>query len=101
MGMLLDSRYAVEIGMLAAADFERVRTVLVDLGLPRWDERLAQPGAQGRPAVLEGLEDFREHLVGELTVTLLRGIGQGVEVNEMDEGAILRSLAWMRENAGR
>ena len=41
-------------------------------------------GANGEWAVLEGLKDFQEHLGGELTVTLLGGIGVGVEVHEID-----------------
>ena len=34
--------------------------------------------------MLAGLEEFREHLGGELTITLLKEIGQGVEVHEMN-----------------
>jgi 3-dehydroquinate synthase len=49
--------------------------------------------------VLEGLREFREHLGGELTITLLSGIGAGVEVHEMDEGKVLESIAWLKERA--
>jgi 3-dehydroquinate synthase len=42
--------------------------------------------------VLAGLEEFREHLGGELTITLLRGIGQGVEVHDMDVPTVLESI---------
>ena len=34
--------------------------------------------------VLDGLEEFREHLGGELTITLLKDIGKGFEVHEMN-----------------
>ena len=37
--------------------------------------------------ILDGIEEFREHLGGELTVTLLRGIGRGEEVHSLDGGA--------------
>ena len=97
MGMLLDSRYALETGLLGAADFERIHRILAALGLPLWHDQLLAPGRGGdRPALLDGLEDFREHLGGELTVTLLRGIGRGVEVHEMDEPTIVKALDWMR-----
>jgi 3-dehydroquinate synthase len=33
--------------------------------------------------VFQGLEEFREHLGGMLTLTLLKGIGQSVEVHEI------------------
>ena len=34
--------------------------------------------------VLDGLEEFREHLGGELTITLINGIGQKMDVHEID-----------------
>jgi 3-dehydroquinate synthase len=42
--------------------------------------------------VLEGLEEFREHLGGELTITLLSEIGRGVEVHAMDLGDVNKAL---------
>jgi 3-dehydroquinate synthase len=99
LGMLLDSRYALKKGLLAAADFERIAHVLRSLGLPQWHDQLVAPAEGGRgnrPALLGGLEDFREHLGGELTITLVSGVGKAVEVHEMDEALILEALDWMR-----
>ena len=95
MGMLLDSRYALEVGLLPEPEFTRIHRVLRALGLPLWHDTLKAPGRRGAPALLDGLDDFREHLGGELTVTLVRGLGSAVEVNEMDPTAILRALDWM------
>jgi 3-dehydroquinate synthase len=97
MGMLLDSRYAMQVGLLAQPDFTRIHRTLQALGLPLWHDALAAPGPRGEPAVLEGLEDFREHLGGELTITLPCGPGRAVDVTEMDRAEILRALHWMRE----
>ncbi len=96
IGMLLDSRYAFLQGMLAETDFDRISRVLAALGLPRWHDQLVAPGRASGPALLDGLEDFREHLGGELTVTLVSGIGRAVEVHEMHEPSILAALDWMR-----
>jgi 3-dehydroquinate synthase len=106
IGMLLDSRYALMKGLLTSADFERIRGVIAALGLPQWHEGLLTEGRGPRnghptppaviPAILGGLEDFREHLGGELTVTLVCGIGRAVEVHEMDEPTVLEALDWMR-----
>jgi len=41
---------------------------------------------------LEGLEEFREHLGGELTITLLKDIGQAVEVSEMNLPKVLNAI---------
>jgi hypothetical protein len=42
---------------------------------------------------------FPEHLGGELTVTLLGGIGRPLEVHEMDAALVERAIAWMRASA--
>ena len=49
--------------------------------------------------MLQGLIDFREHLGGELTITLLDRIGVGIEVHEMSEKHIIASIEWLRERA--
>jgi len=47
--------------------------------------------------VLQGLRDFREHLGGELTITLLAEIGTGLEVHEMDEALVAEAIAWLKQ----
>ena len=66
------------------------------LGLPRWHDALAIRAGGGRLAVLDGLDEFREHLGGDLTVTLVRGIGQALEVHDMDGALVEKAIAWMR-----
>jgi 3-dehydroquinate synthase len=96
IGIVLDSRYSFLAGLLPEEDFERIHHVIGRLGLPRWHDALAIPGAGGRPLVLEGLDEFREHLGGDLTITLLRGIGQALDVHQMDGALIEKALGWMR-----
>jgi 3-dehydroquinate synthase len=99
LGVLLDSRYSLQVGLLPEGDFERIFALLSKLGLPLWHEALVSERPDGRLAVLDGLEEFREHLGGALTVTLLGGIGRGLEVQEMHESAILAAIGWMRDRA--
>jgi len=96
IGIALDSRYSVQVGMLAAGAEERIFSLLKKLGFYLWHPALERRDAEGRWVVLEGLREFREHLGGELTITLLRDIGRGEEVHVMDEGEILRAIAWLR-----
>jgi 3-dehydroquinate synthase len=96
IGMALDARYSVLRGLLPAGEEERICFLLEHLGFRLWHNGLDGAGRDGRLQVLGGLQDFREHLGGELTVTLLAGIGEGVEVHEMDEPLILESLEWLR-----
>ena len=47
--------------------------------------------------ILQGLEEFREHLGGQLTITLIQGIGEGLEVNAMDRVEILAAVDDLRK----
>jgi 3-dehydroquinate synthase len=99
IGVLLDSRYCVEAGLLPLSDFERIFALLQRLGLPCWHDQLVAPGRGGRPALFDGLDEFREHLGGELTVTLLRGIGNAEEVHALEEVRIRAALSWLEAHA--
>ena len=48
---------------------------------------------------IEGLEEFREHLGGRLTITLLRSIGDGFEINEMNLPKVLDAIHELQERA--
>lgn len=96
IGMALDSIYSAACGRLAADALGRILGLLDALGLPLWHPALARAGGNGRPAVLDGLDDFREHLGGELTITLLQEIGRGVEVHAMDPALVVEAIARLR-----
>ena len=53
----------------------------------------------GDHILLNGLREFREHLGGELTITLLAKLGTGVEVHAMDEAKILQAIDWLSYEA--
>jgi 3-dehydroquinate synthase len=84
--------------MLSESDAESVISLIEQLGLALWDTALEREGSSGLE-VLAGLEEFREHLGGELTVTLLDAIGSGREVHALDLGLLRKSLAYLRTRA--
>ncbi len=96
IGLALDTRYSVQIGMLAAGGEDRVYKLLKGLGFYLWHPAMETRDEQGRLILLRGIEEFREHLGGELTITLLRDIGRGEEVHAMDNNEILHAMAWLR-----
>jgi 3-dehydroquinate synthase len=101
IGIALDARYAVLAGMLPAGDEERIWRLLSRLGFRLWHEAFELHAGNGALAVLDGLREFREHLGGELTVTLLTRIGRGIEVHEMSEVLIRQAIAWLKERQNR
>ena len=93
--MAVDILYSVEIGLLAEPTARQILHLIASVGFELWSDFLDQ-SENGRPVVLTGLEEFREHLGGKLTITLVPEIGRKVEVNEMDEAAIIRAMDQLR-----
>ncbi|HYH21405.1 MAG TPA: 3-dehydroquinate synthase [Azospirillum sp.] len=97
IGIALDSRYSVLRGLLAPDGDERIAALLERLGFRLW-----HPAMEDTGALLRGLQEFREHLGGDLTVSLLAGIGRGADVHEIDGADMRAALAWLRgREAGR
>lgn len=96
IGVTIDTRYAVQIGMLASGVEDRVYSLFKRLGFHLWHPAIETRGEQSRLLILDGIEEFREHLGGELTVTLLRAIGHSEDVNSLDRSQIIQAMAWLR-----
>jgi len=93
-------RRAVLAGLLREGEEARICALLEYLGFNLWHPALGKTGANGEWTILEGLRDFQEHLGGELTITLLGGIGVGVEVHEIDRERMRQAMVWLKERAG-
>ena len=83
-------------GLLPEGDEDRVCFLLEHLGFKLWHPGLELKSVDDRLEVLTGLADFREHLGGKLTITLLDSLGTGVEVNEMDDDLVEKSIQWLK-----
>jgi len=88
IGLALDTVYARRIGLLQPEQATRILQVLASLGLAR-----SHPMLASMDEVLWGLEEFREHLGGALSITLMRDIGRPIEVHEIDRVAMEESAA--------
>ncbi len=101
IGIALDVIYSREIGLLKAASATRILNLLEKLGFKLFADELLNADNANLPALLSGLEEFREHLGGELAVTLLTEIGHGVEVHEMQPRVVAAAIAELRTRAGK
>lgn len=95
IGIALDARYSVLAGLLPEGGEDRICFLLETLGFKLWHTALRTLDAERRPAILQGLREFREHLGGEFTVTLLTGLGQGIEVHQLDETLMMNAIDWL------
>ena len=103
IGICVDVTYAWLSGLIPEATRERIVALFRALGLPTHAPELSDHlGVDGDPRnVLAGLNEFREHLGGQLTIMLLHGIGQGFEVHEIDQATMIRSIAALQAEAAQ
>ena len=104
VGLALDTIYSRQIGLLDEAKTARVLAVLAALGLKTYHPALDWTDKKGQRRVLAGLDEFREHLGGELTVLLLSDIGKGTDIHEFEVDLLEKSIAelhaeWDREKS--
>jgi len=94
IGIALDSTYAHLSGWLPERDWRRIVDLLLALRLPVHAPELDTDleNEEHPRSVLRGLEEFREHLGGQLTILLLKGIGLAFDVHEIDRGVMIRSV---------
>ena len=94
IGMALDVIYSRDAVYLGASDATRILALIHRLGFPLFTPELLETDA-----LLVGLDEFREHLGGELTVTLLRSIGRGFEVHEISANGVRKAIQELRARA--
>lgn len=85
VGMSLDALYAKALGLLAEHEAQRLLGLLARLGFNLSPPELSLRDDQGNLRVLQGLEDFRQHLGGELSIPMLERIGRAVDVHQIDQ----------------
>lgn len=95
IGIALDTVYSFLSGRLKESAMRRVLQLILALGFRLTDPLLEVTNE--RSPLLDGLNEFREHLGGRLTIMLLRDIGRGEEVHEIDPALVRKASEWIRE----
>ena len=94
IGLAIDAVYSALVHDLPASQRHTILETLLELGLP-----ISCPLLRDSAPLLEGLEEFRQHLGGRLTVTMLRGIGDPIDAHEVDERAMRDAIATLAERS--
>jgi 3-dehydroquinate synthase len=92
IGVAIDTVYSSRVLGLPESDARRVLRCLVELGFS-----LRHPTMHDTETLFAGLEEFRQHLGGRLTLVMLRGVGQPVEVHEVDYGEMATAIREVAE----
>ena len=90
IGVAVDTVYSSLVHGLPSEDVDRVLLALERLSL-----LIDHPALQRTEELFSGLEEFRQHLGGRLTVTMLEGIGKPIDVHEIDRGRMVEAIHYV------
>ena len=100
IGVAVDTVYSSMAHGLSTAEADQVIECLDGLGL-----LLDHPALSRTEELFGGLEEFRQHLGGRLTLTMLDGIGAPIDVHSVDQplmkSAIDQVVAMVQQAADR
>lgn len=94
IGVALDCIYSHLKFAFPQKPMESVCQCLHDLGMPLWDETL-----NDADTILGGLEEFRQHLGGRLTITMLRDVAAPFDVHDIDVNVMRQAIAQLHAMA--
>jgi 3-dehydroquinate synthase len=87
IGVAVDVAYAHLRYGLPLEIVERTLRTLCGLKQPIWHPAL------GEDVIFDGLEEFRQHLGGELTITLVEEVGRPIDVHAIDRSAMREAIS--------
>ena len=92
IGIAIDSIYSTLVGYLADDELTKILTLLTDLGFE------LNHSVLDKLDIVKALAEFKEHLGGNLCITLLNTIGSGFEVNTINESLMAEAIEQLKAN---
>lgn len=86
IGVAVDVVYSSLVHGLPDTVVQATLQTLSHMGLPVYDPALTEQ------TIFDGLEEFRQHLGGELTLTMITEIGRPIEVHAIDHAAMRKAI---------
>lgn len=101
IGIALDLTIAANRGLIGPQGRAAVVSALRATGLPVWHPTLGHRDEDGTASIYRGLEEFREHLGGELTLIMPKELGSSCQIHDLSYGEVERAVQEMQESFGR
>ena len=87
IGIALDMVYSELTGIADPELSRRTLEVLEAINLPT-----SCPALERRDELIAGIEEFREHLGGRLTISLVRELGEQVDIHDVDAAMLEKAI---------
>ena len=92
IGLAIDITYANLMGWLSNRDHQRIINTLQQLGF-----KLFNPVMEHTSYILKGLDEFREHLGGKLTIPMIKSISKPFDVHEIDTKQMRNAITYLAD----
>lgn len=93
-GIALDVTYAQLMGLISETSLKRILNVLQQIG---FDLKIPLETEAEIEDLLVGIQEFKEHLGGELCITLINGIGKKHDVNLIEQKTMIQAVRTLNE----
>ncbi len=98
IGIALDVYIAARLGFITEAVRDRICSVMRRCGMKLWSPALEKRSGSGSYMVLNGIEEFRQHLGGKLTLTMPDGMGKKTEIHTLAPEIVADGIVWLGES---
>ena len=92
IGLAIDTTYANLMGWLSNRDHQRIINTLQRLGF-----KLFNPVMEHTSYILKGLDEFREHLGGKLTIPMIKSVSMPFDVHEIDTKQMRNAITYLAD----
>ncbi|GFE67837.1 3-dehydroquinate synthase [Chroococcus sp. FPU101] len=97
IGIALESTYSYLARKISYSQWQKIINTLKNIGFSLFVPELINHDLNPARCLFQGLAQFREHLGGELTITVLEKIGKGIEIHEVDLSLYKQAIALLQE----
>jgi len=96
IGIALDCTYSYLIKLLQKHEWKKIIKTLLNLKLPIYTKELTII-KNNKHIIFDGLEEFREHLGGKLTIALIKKIGIKIDVHHVNKNIYIKSIKLIKK----
>lgn len=96
IGIILDCTYSYLIKLLPKKSWKKIIKTFIDLKLSIYTNELLQK-YNNIYILFDGLEEFREHLGGKLTITLIKNIGIKIDVHHINTHIYIKAIKLVKK----
>jgi len=96
IGIALDVTYSYLINLLNKSEWKKIIEILINLNFKIYIKEMSRI-KNDKFIIFDGLSEFQEHLGGRLTITLLKKIGLGFNVNHVNKKLYIKSINLLKK----